>query len=219
MNYNEIKEKLGTDTSCSECKSNETSIFRIFNVKGRHDEDYPIQCYKYMCSTCQGRYRKNNEVNINEKQFKAIHNWFDWEYIKPEPMMKNKTKKNKSKTIFIKKVKGLTLVEHTENRNKKYLSKEWLQTREAVFKRDNYECVKCKSTEDLRCHHKLYVSKYPIWAYDLCVFETLCEKCHSKLHKKIKGSQLVVSKEEYFKYVLNNGQGSLPINNRQIKNN
>ena len=76
-----------------------------------------------------------------------------------------------------------------------YKSKAWRQTREAVLKRDNYECQACKrqgkvSTINKDKHKSLDVDhikeldSHPELAYDMDNLETLCISCHNKKHNR-----------------------------------
>lgn len=61
--------------------------------------------------------------------------------------------------------------------------KEWIDRRNEILKRDNYQCTKCKSKHKLQVHHKAYVSDREPWEYTDHYLITLCEKCHKKEHK------------------------------------
>lgn len=64
--------------------------------------------------------------------------------------------------------------------NPKYKEKNLLRAyayhylRNEVFKRANYKCEKCGSSEELQLHHKRY-------SYDIKDIEALCRKCHDKI--------------------------------------
>lgn len=56
--------------------------------------------------------------------------------------------------------------------------------REEILKRDNYQCVKCKSNESLVVHHKDGQGRsVKIPNNDIENLETLCRKCHMKEHE------------------------------------
>lgn len=85
---------------------------------------------------------------------------------------------------------------------------EWKNKRIGVLKRDDYRCVKCKTTYtittysgsnkiyllkdeapnpenryiNLQVHHTLYVFNKLHWEYDDDELETLCNICHEELH-------------------------------------
>lgn len=69
---------------------------------------------------------------------------------------------------------------------KAYMSTiEYKNWRKAVFKRDNYTCLKCgKRGGDLEAHHVKSWKDYPELRYDVINGETLCKDCHIKTYKK-----------------------------------
>jgi|SaaInlStandDraft_4_1057021.scaffolds.fasta_scaffold02351_7 5-methylcytosine-specific restriction endonuclease McrA len=68
---------------------------------------------------------------------------------------------------------------------KKYIrSSAWRKLREAVKKRDGYECFVCgENRTQLDCHHLFYPRDIKKTVSYQCI--TLCVKCHKKIHKKI----------------------------------
>lgn len=58
-------------------------------------------------------------------------------------------------------------------------SKEWQETRQRIFKRDNFRCVKCGGSKNLHVHHITYENLGEEKDADLV---TLCEKCHNGTH-------------------------------------
>lgn len=58
-------------------------------------------------------------------------------------------------------------------------SNEWQETRQRIFKRDNYRCVKCGASKNLQVHHITYENMGEEKDADLV---TLCEKCHNGTH-------------------------------------
>lgn len=58
-------------------------------------------------------------------------------------------------------------------------SNEWQETRQRIFKRDNYRCVKCGASKNLQVHHITYENLGVEKDADLV---TLCEKCHNGTH-------------------------------------
>lgn len=58
--------------------------------------------------------------------------------------------------------------------------------REKVFKRDSYQCVKCRSKEHLQAHHIKPWFYYPKERFKVGNGETLCERCHSNIHPWMK---------------------------------
>ena len=58
------------------------------------------------------------------------------------------------------------------------------ELRQMVLKRDEYQCVKCGSDENLECHHIIPVSIEPLLSADMDNCITLCSECHKEVHKK-----------------------------------
>lgn len=65
----------------------------------------------------------------------------------------------------------------TEDQRKTYEYREW---RKAIFKRDNYTCVKCGSKEKIQTHHKKPFCLYPELRTAMENGVTLCPNCHKK---------------------------------------
>jgi 5-methylcytosine-specific restriction endonuclease McrA len=70
---------------------------------------------------------------------------------------------------------------------KKRDGKTYNQWRHAVFCRDNYQCKRCESTEDLVTHHIIGWEESPSTRLDIDNGETLCRPCHSSHHLKCAG--------------------------------
>lgn len=58
-------------------------------------------------------------------------------------------------------------------------SKEWQETRQRIFNRDNFRCVKCGCSKNLQVHHITYENLGEEKDADLV---TLCDKCHNSIH-------------------------------------
>lgn len=58
-------------------------------------------------------------------------------------------------------------------------SNEWQETRQRIFKRDNFRCVKCGASKNLQVHHITYENLGVEKDADLV---TLCESCHNGTH-------------------------------------
>ena len=58
------------------------------------------------------------------------------------------------------------------------------ELRQMVFKRDNYKCQICGTTNPLHCHHILSVRQNPIESADIDNCITLCKSCHKKVHSQ-----------------------------------
>lgn len=68
------------------------------------------------------------------------------------------------------------------------LDKRWIEKRDAILKRDNYQCQNCGCKCELHVHHRQYhyssqkkCFNKP-WDYDDGYLITLCEKCHELGH-------------------------------------
>jgi len=48
---------------------------------------------------------------------------------------------------------------------------------------DEYQCVKCGSKGQWRCHHITGIEINPIESADIDNCVTLCKQCHNKVHK------------------------------------
>lgn len=59
-------------------------------------------------------------------------------------------------------------------------SDKWKQKREERYKKDNHQCVLCKSNKRISCHHLTYARLYKEDINDLITF---CNKCHQRIHK------------------------------------
>jgi len=57
------------------------------------------------------------------------------------------------------------------------------ELRELVLKRDNYECQRCGSRENLQAHHYESIYSNPVMSADLDNCVTLCKNCHKLAHK------------------------------------
>lgn len=61
-----------------------------------------------------------------------------------------------------------------------YLVSKW---RKKCLARDNYQCAKCASKENICVHHMSYWSNDPINRINVENGVTLCKKCHKKEHE------------------------------------
>ena len=62
-------------------------------------------------------------------------------------------------------------------------SAEWKEIRQLVLKRDGFKCIECGSKIKLHVHHETY-EHYKNEINYLEDLNTICEKCHSKIHNK-----------------------------------
>jgi hypothetical protein len=58
------------------------------------------------------------------------------------------------------------------------------ELRQLVLERDDYQCIKCGSTENLQCHHITGVELNPIESADMDNCITLCKYCHTEVHQQ-----------------------------------
>lgn len=103
---------------------------------------------------------------------------------------------HKGKTVSIEvrkkiscKLKGITIEEWTgfsrTDKKAERMSKEYIEWRKAVFKRDNFTCKDCGNNKCyLEAHHIKEFSKYPELRYVVSNGRTLCLDCHNKLNKR-----------------------------------
>jgi len=75
-------------------------------------------------------------------------------------------------------VKELRHKARWENRS----SGKYWKTRRKVFKRDNYKCLDCGTSEKLILHHLLLWKDNRALRFDPNNCVTLCPSCHSKKH-------------------------------------
>jgi|APCry1669189883_1035261.scaffolds.fasta_scaffold23611_2 5-methylcytosine-specific restriction endonuclease McrA len=67
----------------------------------------------------------------------------------------------------------------------------WYERRLEILKRDNQQCVICKSKNKLEIHHKQYHfsksnnSFVPPWQYEDKYLATICSLCHKMGHNLI----------------------------------
>ena len=70
--------------------------------------------------------------------------------------------------------------------------KRWIEKRKEILSRDKEQCVICKRAESLQVHHRQYhfvkaLQKFKApWEYEASLMVTLCERCHTRGHRKFK---------------------------------
>lgn len=74
----------------------------------------------------------------------------------------------------------------SEENNKIRNSAEMHQWRRSVFNRDGYKCTHCLSTKNLQAHHVKPFADYPDLRFDIKNGMTLCKKCHTEEHKRMR---------------------------------
>lgn len=71
--------------------------------------------------------------------------------------------------------------------NKDYLDPRWQKKRLEILERDGFKCTECMDeTKTLHVHHTHYENHLDYWDYSNDSYITLCEDCHSYVHKKIR---------------------------------
>jgi len=70
----------------------------------------------------------------------------------------------------------------------KYLTPEWIEVRNKIYRRDEYKCVNCgKGKSDgvrLAVHHLVYNRDVEVWDVPDWYLVTLCKPCHTTEHSK-----------------------------------
>ena len=61
-----------------------------------------------------------------------------------------------------------------------YESPKWFAKRDQVFQRDDWQCVRCGSPEDIQCHHVSRKNQFNELLTDLV---TMCKRCHHSRHE------------------------------------
>ncbi len=60
----------------------------------------------------------------------------------------------------------------------------------AIFKRDGWKCRRCKSRNNLHCHHMVFRSHGGLDTTTNCI--TVCNCCHDDIHKGKRDKRLTV---------------------------
>jgi len=63
-------------------------------------------------------------------------------------------------------------------------SNKWKVLRKTVIDRDKRRCTNCGTNCDLQVHHIHYNGIYDNFDFSLDQLQTLCKRCHDKLHNK-----------------------------------
>ncbi len=71
----------------------------------------------------------------------------------------------------------------TPDRQEFYISDEWKKACSAVYKRDNAQCQRCGSKDNLHVHHIVTFANKELRA-DIDNLVLLCAKCHRFVHSK-----------------------------------
>jgi hypothetical protein len=94
----------------------------------------------------------------------------------------------------------------------------WQKKRLEIFKRDNFTCRVCGSTENtLHVHHKEYHYNKSPWSYKNDNYLTVCESCHSIITYYKKEYSVDLSEDKinyvphdepnYYSYIIGHGRG------------
>ena len=69
-----------------------------------------------------------------------------------------------------------------------YNTSKWERTRNAVLRRDSYQCQECKRYGRIReakhVHHVFPIEHYPELALDRRNLISLCQQCHNAMHDR-----------------------------------
>ena len=98
---------------------------------------------------------------------------------------KNKVKNAKIKTNgFKSRSISFVFVNYEIEWKKQYNHPNWQRMRLFILDRDNFKCQKCGDEHSmLHIHHSHYSDGF-IWEINPKYLVTLCDRCHSKAHKK-----------------------------------
>lgn len=125
------------------------------------------------CSNC-GRFFSINEKYYNRQTKKGQLAFF---------CSKTCTGKSLTKKGYVQESNRKRAKKNTSKKRKRTRAdKEWAK---AVLKRDQYQCQRCGSTEQLQAHHILPYAKAPTKRLVLSNGVTLCATCHSKAHPEL----------------------------------
>jgi len=62
---------------------------------------------------------------------------------------------------------------------------EYIEWRDAVYRRDGYTCQECGAQSELNAHHIKSWARHPELRFDVSNGVTLCKTCHAKKHPHI----------------------------------
>ncbi len=107
----------------------------------------------------------------------GVHPMTLWKWIKRKGLSRTKGLKKEKNHNW----KGGITPEYNQIRN----TPEYRRWRTSVYERDKWTCKSCERVGgELRAHHILSFSKYPLMRLVINNGITLCEKCHDRLHKR-----------------------------------
>ncbi len=79
--------------------------------------------------------------------------------------------------------RGRVKTDAQKTREQVYKTAAWKQVRRLALERDGYTCQICGTGQDLIVHHHEEADS-GIDPYDLANLETLCRRCHGRLHNE-----------------------------------
>jgi len=167
----------------------------IFISRGKVEQECPI-CKnrfiryksfhsKYCSRECSNRSRPDrgkrivNECVVCKKKYTPIRrgeSGRNQEYCSRDCRVKGKSKENHWNW------KGGIAVNHRRE------TKEYIEWRSLVYRRDNWTCKKCGlkcRKENIVAHHIKTWSEYPELRFEVSNGIVLCRSCHKKTHKEI----------------------------------
>jgi len=151
--------------NCS-CKDNNLYIQRLTVEKGPVEVNNEIQC---RCSYCKNYFKPSRSQLIS--RIKALE---------------GKHQSGESRLYCSDGCKSLCPIYGRSKYPKHFkpdISRpDQPELREMVLERDNNQCQRCGSSEDLHCHHITGVEINPIESADIDNCITLCKECHGKVH-------------------------------------
>lgn len=85
----------------------------------------------------------------------------------------------RTRTFIQRKANGVSKIRRADYKST------WAETARAVKQRDGYRCKGCGSTDSLEVHHVIPLSRGGTNHKTNLI--TLCEKCHKKRHRHLRG--------------------------------
>ena len=124
-----------------------------------------------------------NSKKLKSLRIKPIDLIFNG-FSKPSTKRYRKTKSSVKTNGFKPNVIKFVYVNYSIEWKKQYNHPNWQRMRLFILDRDNFKCQKCGDEHSiLHIHHKHYSDGF-IWEIDPRYLITLCDRCHSKAHKK-----------------------------------
>jgi len=165
--FKKVKIKTGKFIKCEFCGKEFYAMKSLIGIR------------KYCSRFCKGK-AQNEKMRGKLNSSLRKMNYGGWNKgVKMAPLSKETIEK-RTKTIKRNKLKnGYRTKEHHRIRT----SKEYLDWRNEIFKRDDYTCQLCqKRGVNLNAHHIEYFNKRLELRFDINNGITLCEECHGDIH-------------------------------------